>query len=858
MDTVKDSASIDAQYADMDQELTEEDDDEEEVEPQLKYRRLGNDVIVVLKKHAASCVAVNSRFIVLGSHWGVVSIFDHLGNQNKNIKLTCHTTTVNQISIDQNGDHIASCSDEGRVVINGLYGHENDINITFDRPIKSIAIDPDFHKVAAGRRFITGDEKVILHERSFMSRLKPTILHDGDGTVRNIKWKGRFVAWASNSGVRVYDIIAHQVVSAIPRENSNLRPELYPCNLFWSDEHCLLIGWGESVMVCQVKKKLGPITSKQDPIYYVEITSKLNMDVYVAGIAWFEKNAVLLTYSHDSIEQIPVRGCSRRPQLRVISPHEEDFDDISNEVLAIKGFSENICNDYHLDCVMNEGLFVIVSPREVVIAEPRGADDHVTWLMEHNKFEEALSVVKKNDGKDIKLHVVSEIGKAYLNYLIQCGDYKTAASQSSSILGKDRLLWEEQVYKFASIHQLKAICPFLPRGDIRLSAAIYEMVLNEFLQTDYKKFHELIQEWPPTLYDIPTIINAVIDRLIYDPSDPILLQCLGDLYTYERQYEKSLAIYLRLGHKDAFDLIHKHGLYATMQESSLEMLMKLDSEQSIKIILDNLDQVPVNVVVKRLERLPHYLCQFLDRLFVKNPSLSQDYHGLQVKLYAEFQPQKLLSFLRNSNYYPLQEALDICQKFQMTQEMVFLLGRMGNTKQALRLIVEDLQDVDKAIEFCKEHDDKDLWEDLINSSLDKPQFITTLLNNIGTYVDPIIIIQRITKGMEIPGLRDSLVKILQDYSLQISLREGCKKILVSDCFSLFEKSQKQRKRGIAVHDDQVCPACNCKLLLGDIRQIGGVVIFNCRHAFHENCLMSPSSVCIVCHLQKRSPGSTFT
>lgn len=48
-----------------------------------------------------------------------------------------------------------------------------------------------------------------------------------------------------------------------------------------------------------------------------------------------------------------------------------------------------------------------------------------------------------------------------------------------------------------------------------------------------------------------------------------------------------------------------------------------------------------------------------------------------------------------------------------------------------------------------------------------PAFITGLLNNIGTHVDPILLIHRIKEGMEIPNLRDSLVKILQDYNLQV-------------------------------------------------------------------------------------------
>lgn len=57
---------------------------------------------------------------------------------------------------------------------------------------------------------------------------------------------------------------------------------------------------------------------------------------------------------------------------------------------------------------------------------------------------------------------------------------------------------------------------------------------------------------------------------------------------------------------------------------------------------------------------------------------------------------------------------------------------MGNTKQALQQITEELQDINQAIEFCKEHDDKELWEDLINCSLDKPSKIFFL--NLYVYV----------------------------------------------------------------------------------------------------------------------------
>lgn len=39
------------------------------------------------------------------------------------------------------------------------------------------------------------------------------------------------------------------------------------------------------------------------------------------------------------------------------------------------------------------------------------------------------------------------------------------------------------------------------------------------------------------------------------------------------------------------------------------------------------------------------------------------------------------------------------------------------------MIMEELEDVDKAIEFAKDQDDAELWEDLISYSIDKPRMI---------------------------------------------------------------------------------------------------------------------------------------
>jgi vacuolar protein sorting-associated protein 41 len=190
--------------------------------------------------------------------------------------------------------------------------------------------------------------------------------------------------------------------------------------------------------------------------------------------------------------------------------------------------------------------------------------------------------------------------------------------------------------------------------------------------------------------------------------------------------------------------------------------------------------------------------KYLDAIFDKDSNLSRDFHTMQVVLYAEYQRDKLLKFLQNSQYIILAQAQKELQERNLVPEIVYILERMGQIKKALQLILHAIKDVNQAIEFCKKHNDKDLWEDLINYSLNKPEYIIGLLNNIGTHVNPVDLIDRIPNGVKIKGLRDALVKILQDYRVQLSLLEGSKNIISGDCFNLMKKKISVVKHGISV------------------------------------------------------------
>ncbi|XP_064186870.1 vacuolar protein sorting-associated protein 41 homolog isoform X1 [Anguilla rostrata] len=830
---------------------SEEEDSEEE--PKLKYERLANGVTEILQKDAASCMAVHDKFLALGTHFGKVFLLDVQGNVIQKYDIQS-AVKVNQISLDEFGEHVGVCSEDGQVLVFGLCS-QTEFDMHFDCPIKAVALHPQFGRPSS-KQFVTGGNKLLLYERNWLKHWKMTVLHEGEGRITNVKWRANLIAWANNVGVMIYDISLKQRITNVQRDDVSLRPDMYPCSICWKDNATLIIGWGNSVKICVVKEH-DPMELRDLPSRYVEIMSAFETEFFISGLAPLADQLVTLFYVKENSDQTEEESRAR-PRLDIIQPLPETCEEISSDALTVRHFQENECRDYRLEHTEGESLFYIISPKDIVVAKERDQDDHIDWLLDKKNYEDALMAAEISS-KNIKRHDVQKIGMAYINHLVEKGDYDAAAKKCQKVLGKNMELWENEVYRFKTIGQLKAISQYLPRGDLRLRPAIYEMILHEFLKSDFEGFALLIREWPGELYNNMTIIQAVNDHLKNYPTNSTLLTTLAELYTYDQRYDRALEIYLRLRHKDVYQLIHKHNLFSSI-EDKIVLLMDFDKEKAVDMLLDNEDKISTDKVVEELKERPELLHVYLHKLFKRDHHKGQRYHERQISLYAEYDRPNLLPFLRDSTHCPLEKALEICQQRNFVEETVFLLSRMGNCRRALQMIMEELGDVDKAIEFAKEQDDAELWEDLISYSIDKPPFITGLLNNIGTHVDPIILIRRIKEGMEIPNLRDSLVKILQDYNLQILLHEGCKKILVSDSLSLLKKMHRTQMRGVRVDEENICESCHAPILPSDTAKLFSVVLFNCRHMFHKECLPSPGTIpgaqfCNICSAKRRGPGS---
>lgn len=239
-------------------------------------------------------------------------------------------------------------------------------------------------------------------------------------------------------------------------------------------------------------------------------------DNIVCGIAPFVDNIVILYYvteeasSDDEAEETEQRGRpASQPELHILDWNGEE---ISNDVLAVNGYSHYQPNDYGLEFYPNEDMFYILSPKDIVAAYPRDLDDHLQWLLEHRKYEEALNAARAAiaSGTPSERFHVGDIGQQYLAWLMEHERYEESAAACEKILDKDQNTWEQWIFKFAEIGELKvgsmvgsickgaelaftplpllqkAMATHIPIQDPQLSSTVYEMVLAWLLQHDHK------------------------------------------------------------------------------------------------------------------------------------------------------------------------------------------------------------------------------------------------------------------------------------------------------------------------------------------------------------------------------------
>lgn len=444
------------------------------------------------------------------------------------------------------------------------------------------------------------------------------------------------------------------------------------------------------------------------------------------------------------------------------------------------------------------------------------------------------------------------LGELWLEELTGSQKWTEAAEVCGKVL-RNSTRWEHWAWVFIREDKLDKITPYIPT-DLHppMSAEVYEHILSYYVSRDLGRFRDLIDAWPSDLFDPKKVTGAIEDQLktpsIQEESEEwrILLDCLAKLFLVGGHYRGALHCYIRLQDGDAaMSLIREHRLGDAVSDDIPAFIMirvtKEQMKSAPKAELEEMTAEPIQLLVSeaytgivrpetvvsqlqaanrilflyfylralwRGEALPHeaskprrgrgaHARDAASKLAAdEGKALIDGFADTAVEVFADYDRPLLMEFLQTSISYTFETATRICEQRRFTQELIYLLSKMGQTKRALNLILSDLKDVSQAISFAKSQDDPDLWEDLLDYSMDKPNFIHGLLVEAGTSIDPIKLVRRIPSGLEIEGLRDGLTRLIREHDLQASISQGAARVMQSEVAQGMDALRRGQRRGI--------------------------------------------------------------
>lgn len=306
--------------------------------------------------------------------------------------------------------------------------------------------------------------------------------------------------------------------------------------------------------------------------------------------------------------------------------------------------------------------------------------------------------------------------------------------------------------------------------------------------------------------------------------------CLANLYMAMKHPREALACYMRLKAEPEVMLLIKeyHLLDAVKDDIARLLMLKITREHLTTAPLDELKALTAAAVdllvaeaghgivgpervVAQLDGAPEMedggrvlLFFYLRKLWESDRQLVEEsWADLAVQLWAEYDRPLLMEFLKASQGYSLDKAAQICETRNYIPELVHLLSKTGQNKRALYLIIDKLQDVAQAIAFAKQQDEKDLWDDLISYSMDKPDFVRGLLENVGVStggsrggMEVVKLVRGIPEGLEVEGLKGAIQKVLREYAVQWSVAEGVAKVLRSEVHAEMDELKRKSRRGV--------------------------------------------------------------
>lgn len=760
----------------------------------------------------SSCLLTDSCHCY-ATHGGIVHMREPNGKTIRTVRV--HRASV--LNIDCDGKYVATASIDGTVVIASIADPLDTAQASFRRPVHCVSLHPDYTN---HRAYVSGGTagEVVLSERGWLKSRADTVLAHTQSTILAIAWvstpqsSDTRVVWCNEEGITIYSPEKRAALNRVVRSNTGMRADLFRPRIHINKEagNCV-VAWARSIYVIDLKR--GALKHQQElpfmlsgAVNYHQFMALLSVDPHSSGAELKLRNKEGIEVYADEIE----------PH----APHKLGS------------------NDFHL--AVQGGKVYVVSSNDVIVARERTNRDHVEWLVDRKRYVEAYQSAstkakKELPSDDAKEHSgdeksetggspsfadsqdeafsaeeVRSIGLQATQQLIDAASYVGAARLLTDILqpeDNDWLLFMTQFLKNEQHLVAGDVLPNVPVGNVHNDVLAYALKTKS---ADH--LTRWIKNWPLDVYDATKLATDMMEMDEQGELDAEMLVVYANLLQKIGDYVGAVKALVKADSPRAFGVVKHYHLW-----SEPPVLQILDSVLSsgygdggdgvfvarLRDLISVRAEIPPQKVVNQLRSPENELLLFgyLTELgLVDEPQLSQ-FADLMVEMYISYDRTKLLSFLERFDTYDLPKTIDLCREHKLVSELVYLLGRVGQTDEALKLIVTELKDYKRATLFAASlapSQGSEVWDVLVQYCKTEPELVLELLKRVE--ISAAKVLQVVPADMRIHGLKLALTNVFREQGTSLELAEGTKAIVTSESKFWTRALRLKRAEGTVLSD----------------------------------------------------------
>lgn len=457
-----------------------------------------------------------------------------------------------------------------------------------------------------------------------------------------------------------------------------------------------------------------------------------------------------------------------------------------------------------------------------------------------------------------------------------------------------------------------------PDNTLFVNRKLFDQVLEFLCSPDDDSRHTERQQVLLELLQVGGVVQFDEGRLLDLAEKAEFYQICEFMYEKRHLYDKIVDCYLKdpLRKEELFNYIHnllsmpgysseeKHSVWVKALQH-IKDLVSFNSAKTAELVAVHFAD-DVQSIITSLQD-DYLVFQFLKCLLDPssreglNPHtvlrLGSDLHELLVDLLCQFSPQQVITFLKTSQDYRLEEAIQITEKHKLHEATAYLLERKGDVQGAFDVLLQTLkgklhklalegskadkpnneeetgnevrsllQRVDEAlhdiIALCQrsshglnQQQRETLWFPLLEAMMSPQKLLKgpdakhtsdalkeltmKVLNSMSSFIAPPAIIQRILqdpvygKG-KLAEIQGLILGMLETFNYEQTLLETTTNLLNSDLHWSLSHLRKAVSRGLHPRQDH----CNICLQQYKRRQESEeeIIIFSCGHLYHCQCL----------------------